>query len=178
MSVVLGPPLGLAHRLPEGESVMTSLDTTVAVIDAAARSQVPVLLWSDPGMGKSSVVRALAAADGVPVETVIGSQREPVDIFGRASSATSRATSSPPTPRPRRSVRHTTGRAANCNGQYPRPRSLTVPSSLLRRCSIRASAGLHPHVAEFREGPDRVTVEWRAISPARLFRTIQEETHG
>lgn len=61
---------------------MTSLDTTVAVIDAAARSQVPVLLWSDPGMGKSSVVRALAAADGVPVETVIGSQREPVDIAG------------------------------------------------------------------------------------------------
>ena len=27
-------------------------------------------------------------------------------------------------------------------------------------------------------GPDRVTVQWRAISPARLFRTIQEETHG
>ena len=41
------------------------------------------LLWSDPGTGKSSsVVRALAAADGVPVETVIGSQREPVDIAG------------------------------------------------------------------------------------------------
>lgn len=61
---------------------MTSLDTTVTVIDAAARAHVPVLLWSDPGMGKSSVVRALAAADQVPVETVIGSQREPVDIAG------------------------------------------------------------------------------------------------
>lgn len=61
---------------------MTDLDTTVTVIDAAARAQVPVLLWSDPGTGKSSVVRALAAADGVPVETVIGSQREPVDIAG------------------------------------------------------------------------------------------------
>lgn len=61
---------------------MTDLDTAVTVIDAAARAHVPVLLWSDPGMGKSSVVRALAAADGVPVETVIGSQREPVDIAG------------------------------------------------------------------------------------------------
>ncbi|ORX19445.1 AAA family ATPase [Mycobacterium xenopi] len=61
---------------------MTSLDTTVTVIDAAARAHVPVLLWSDPGMGKSSLVRALAAADDVPVETVIGSQREPVDIAG------------------------------------------------------------------------------------------------
>src|ERR1700682_85210 len=62
---------------------MTDLDTTVTVIAAAARAHVPVLLWSDPGMGKSSVVRALAAADGVPVETVIGSQAEPVDIAGR-----------------------------------------------------------------------------------------------
>lgn len=61
---------------------MTSLDTAVTVIDAAARAHVPVLLWSDPGMGKSSVVRALARADQVPVETLIGSQREPVDIAG------------------------------------------------------------------------------------------------
>lgn len=61
---------------------MTSLDTAVTVIDAAARAHVPVLLWSDPGMGKSSVVRALAGADQVPVETLIGSQREPVDIAG------------------------------------------------------------------------------------------------
>jgi MoxR-like ATPase len=61
---------------------MTNLETTVTVIDAAARTHVPVLLWSDPGMGKSSVVRQLAAADQVPVETVIGSQREPVDIAG------------------------------------------------------------------------------------------------
>jgi hypothetical protein len=69
-------------QLPGGESVMTDLDTTVTVIEAAARAHVPVLLWSDPGYGKSAMVRALAAADGVAVETVIGSQREPVDIAG------------------------------------------------------------------------------------------------
>lgn len=61
---------------------MTDLDTTVTVIDAASRAHVPVLLWSDPGTGKSSLIRALAAGDSVPVETVIGSQREPVDIAG------------------------------------------------------------------------------------------------
>lgn len=61
---------------------MTELDTTVTVIDAAARARVPVLLWGAPGLGKSSVVRALAAADGVAMETLIGSQREPVDIAG------------------------------------------------------------------------------------------------
>lgn len=61
---------------------MVDLATSVTVIDAAARAGTAVLLWSDPGMGKSSVVRALAAADRVPVETLIGSQREPVDIAG------------------------------------------------------------------------------------------------
>ena len=35
-----------------------------------------------PRHGKVNVVRALAAADRLPVETVIGSQREPVDIAG------------------------------------------------------------------------------------------------
>ncbi|MFL0176995.1 tyrosine-type recombinase/integrase [Mycobacterium sp. SMC-13] len=61
---------------------MTELDTTVTVIDAAARAHVGVILWGQPGLGKSAVVRALAAADAVPMETLIGSQREPVDIAG------------------------------------------------------------------------------------------------
>ena len=56
---------------------MTDLSTTVTVIDACGRAAVPVLLISDPGMGKSSLVRGLAAAEGVPCETVLGSIREP-----------------------------------------------------------------------------------------------------
>ena len=61
---------------------MADLATSVTVIDAAGRAAVPVLLWADPGVGKSSVVRALAAANQVPLEMVVGSQREPVDIAG------------------------------------------------------------------------------------------------
>lgn len=62
--------------------MMADLATSVTVIDAAARTQVPVILWGEPGLGKTAVVRALAVADQVPMETVIGSQREPVDIAG------------------------------------------------------------------------------------------------
>ena len=61
---------------------MVDLATTVTVIDAAGRAGVPVLLLSDPGVGKSSLVRGLAAAQGVVCETVLGSIREPADIAG------------------------------------------------------------------------------------------------
>jgi hypothetical protein len=43
---------------------------------------VPVLLWGSPGTGKTSVVRALGASLGWPVEVVVGSIREPTDFSG------------------------------------------------------------------------------------------------
>ncbi len=61
---------------------MSDLATTVTVIDACGRVQVPVLLVSDPGVGKSSLVRGIAAAEGVGCETVLGSIREPADVAG------------------------------------------------------------------------------------------------
>lgn len=61
---------------------MSDLATTVTVIDACGRAAVPVLLLSDPGMGKSSLVRGIAAAEGVPCETVLGSIREPANVAG------------------------------------------------------------------------------------------------
>jgi len=61
---------------------MADLATTVTVIDACGRAHVPVLLLSDPGVGKSSLVRGIAATEGLPCETVLGSIREPADVAG------------------------------------------------------------------------------------------------
>jgi hypothetical protein len=48
----------------------------------AVSAGVPVLLWGSPGTGKTSAVVALGEALGWPVETVIGSIREPSDFAG------------------------------------------------------------------------------------------------
>ena len=61
---------------------MADLATTVTVTDACGRAHVPVLLLSDPGMGKSSLVRGIAAAEGVLCEVVLGSLREPAEVAG------------------------------------------------------------------------------------------------
>src|SRR5947209_13645249 len=60
---------------------MTST-TLVTVLRAAGRAGVAVCLWGDPGIGKSALIQAAAAADCVPCETVIGSLREPSDFAG------------------------------------------------------------------------------------------------
>jgi hypothetical protein len=60
---------------------MTSI-ALVTVLRAAGRAGVAVCLWGDPGIGKSSLIQAAAAADDVPCETVIGSLREPSDFAG------------------------------------------------------------------------------------------------
>jgi len=61
--------------------VMTAT-ALITVLQAAGRAGVAVCLWGDPGIGKSSLIRAAAAADGVPCELVIGSLREPSDFAG------------------------------------------------------------------------------------------------
>jgi hypothetical protein len=48
----------------------------------AVAARVPVLLWGAPGTGKTSVIRAMAEAMGLPCETVIASIREPSDFAG------------------------------------------------------------------------------------------------
>src|SRR5712691_5129325 len=60
---------------------MTSI-ALVTVLRAAGRAGVAVCLWGDPGIGKSALITAAAAADGVACETVIGSLREPSDFAG------------------------------------------------------------------------------------------------
>jgi hypothetical protein len=51
-------------------------------LGVAVAAGVPVLLWGAPGTGKTSVIRALADAAGLPCETVIASIREPSDFAG------------------------------------------------------------------------------------------------
>ena len=48
----------------------------------AVAARVPVLLWGAPGTGKTSAIRAMAEAMGLPCETVIASIREPSDFAG------------------------------------------------------------------------------------------------
>jgi hypothetical protein len=51
-------------------------------LGVAVAARVPVLLWGAPGTGKTSAIRAMAHAMGLPCETVIASIREPSDFAG------------------------------------------------------------------------------------------------
>lgn len=57
-------------------------DPVVTVLRAAGRAGVGVILWGAPGIGKTSLVEAVADAEGVLLETVIASLREPADFAG------------------------------------------------------------------------------------------------
>ncbi len=61
---------------------MEDQSAVVEALALAVTARVPVLLWGAPGTGKTSVVHALAAALGLPAETVIASIREPSDFAG------------------------------------------------------------------------------------------------
>ncbi len=63
-------------------AVRVSGDPAVAALTVAIAARVPVLLWGAPGTGKTSTIRALADAAGLPCETVIASIREPSDFAG------------------------------------------------------------------------------------------------
>ena len=51
-------------------------------IQVALEADVPVLLWGEPGVGKTASVNALASSLGWPIETVLASLREPSDFAG------------------------------------------------------------------------------------------------
>lgn len=68
----------------------------ITVLRAAKRTGIAACLWSDPGTGKSSLIRAAAQADGVACETVIGSLREPTDFAGLPVVTTSGVDLAPP----------------------------------------------------------------------------------
>jgi hypothetical protein len=51
-------------------------------LQVALAANVPVILWGEPGIGKTASVNAVAAALGWPIETVLASLREPSDFAG------------------------------------------------------------------------------------------------
>ena len=61
---------------------MSPHNPAVEALGVAVAARVPVLLWGAPGTGKTSAIRAMAQAMGLPCETVIASIREPSDFAG------------------------------------------------------------------------------------------------
>ena len=57
-------------------------DALNKILDLATRTQVPVLIWGAPGIGKSAAVRQWAKARGMECWVVIASLRDPSDFSG------------------------------------------------------------------------------------------------
>lgn len=61
---------------------MPSAHEVERLVALTIQARVPVLLWGEPGVGKTSAVSAVADALGSHLEVVILSLREPTDIAG------------------------------------------------------------------------------------------------
>ena len=62
---------------------MTISETdTLAAIQVLTAAGVPIVLWGDPGTGKTQTIERLAARAGWHVETVIASLHDPTDFGG------------------------------------------------------------------------------------------------
>ncbi|CAL9358386.1 hypothetical protein SUDANB106_00614 [Streptomyces sp. enrichment culture] len=60
---------------PRGDEQLEALSLAVA-------ADLPVLLWGEPGIGKTAALTQLAASLGLPLTTVIASVHEPSDFSG------------------------------------------------------------------------------------------------
>jgi hypothetical protein len=77
--------LALADALVRRTRDARSEPATSSQADAlalAVAANLPVLLWGEPGIGKSATLEQLAAALALPMETVIASVHEPSDFSG------------------------------------------------------------------------------------------------
>ena len=64
------------------EKLRLNPEAASPVIDLLTTADVPVILWGDPGTGKTRFVRKWAQDRGYKHHTLIGSQLEPTDIGG------------------------------------------------------------------------------------------------
>ena len=65
-----------------GELVAESQRTVLAAMQVLLAARVPVLLWGDPGTGKTETIERFAARAGWRTETVVVSLHEPTDFGG------------------------------------------------------------------------------------------------
>jgi hypothetical protein len=65
---------------PANPAKPTNVSTLMVELQALIRADVPVLLWSVPGTGKTASVTAAAAAAGAHLEVIIGSTMDPTDL--------------------------------------------------------------------------------------------------
>ncbi|SEG80071.1 AAA domain (dynein-related subfamily) [Thermomonospora echinospora] len=78
-------PLAAADELNRRAGAWRSepaTDPNIEALALAVSANLPVLLWGEPGIGKSAGMRQLADALAVPLETVIASVHEPSDFAG------------------------------------------------------------------------------------------------
>ncbi|HEY8979415.1 MAG TPA: MoxR family ATPase [Streptomyces sp.] len=57
-------------------------DTQLEALTLAVAADLPVLLWGEPGIGKTAALNQLAESLGLPLTTVIASVHEPSDFSG------------------------------------------------------------------------------------------------
>ncbi|MFF2745944.1 AAA family ATPase [Kitasatospora sp. NPDC058048] len=77
--------LGTARRLLDLLSDTTTeprSDTQLEALTLAVAADLPVLLWGEPGIGKTAALNQLAEALELPLTTVIASVHEPSDFSG------------------------------------------------------------------------------------------------
>lgn len=88
---VSNPALGEREQLRAADRLITltrdaetvpGTDPLVQALALATAANLPVLLWGQPGIGKSSTLAELARGLGLPLETVIASVHEPSDFSG------------------------------------------------------------------------------------------------
>ena len=75
---------------------MSTFTDTQAALAICLAAKQPVVLWGDPGEGKTASIEAIAESQGKLMETVIASIREPSDFAGLPNIVDGRTTMVPP----------------------------------------------------------------------------------
>jgi len=61
---------------------MSTTHAPMRALAAAIQADIPVILWGEPGIGKSAIIDTAFTAHGYHLETVIASHRDPSDFNG------------------------------------------------------------------------------------------------